>query len=386
MSDWHVISGEYPPQPGGVSDYTAQLCQALARSGHTAHVWAPAAPGQPAESTPQAGVCLHRLKAGFGVRGVRELGARLDELPDPARLLVQYVPQAFGHKGMNLPFCAWLATRRRERLWVMFHEAVVPFGEGRKRTQLIAAVTHAMAALLVNRADRVLVSTPAWESRLRTLKLGPLVSEWLPVPSTLPTRVDALAVAALRQRLLGAGADVLLGHFGTYGAHVEPLVHAVFPPLLAAGPRRRVLLLGNGSQASCQELGRRHVELRARIAATGPLPAAELALHLAACDVLVQPYPDGLSTRRTSLMAGLALGVPCVSNRGRLSEPEWAGWGAVSMADGASAGRLGANVEHLLGADRERAQLGQRGAQLYREHFSMERTLQALQRLAASGG
>src|SRR5207248_6476969 len=30
MIEWHVLTGEYPPQPGGVSDYTRQVARGLA--------------------------------------------------------------------------------------------------------------------------------------------------------------------------------------------------------------------------------------------------------------------------------------------------------------------------------------------------------------------
>ncbi len=38
---WHLLTGEYPPQPGGVSDHTWQVSEGLARAGCAVHVWAP---------------------------------------------------------------------------------------------------------------------------------------------------------------------------------------------------------------------------------------------------------------------------------------------------------------------------------------------------------
>ena len=35
---WQVITGEYPPQPGGVGDYTAQVAAGLAAAGDEVHV------------------------------------------------------------------------------------------------------------------------------------------------------------------------------------------------------------------------------------------------------------------------------------------------------------------------------------------------------------
>src|SRR5262245_59769784 len=60
---WHLVTGEYPPQPGGVADYTRLVAQGLAAAGDTVHVWAARAPGD----TPQdVGVTVHRLPDHFG--------------------------------------------------------------------------------------------------------------------------------------------------------------------------------------------------------------------------------------------------------------------------------------------------------------------------------
>src|SRR5262249_40199976 len=44
---WHLITGAYPPQPGGVSDYTHLVASGLAEAGDMVHVWCPPAAGEP---------------------------------------------------------------------------------------------------------------------------------------------------------------------------------------------------------------------------------------------------------------------------------------------------------------------------------------------------
>ena len=58
------------------------------------------------------------------------LSRALDTAASP-RVLVQYVPHAFGWKGGNLPFCLWLWNRKDRRPWVMFHEVAFPFDRWR---------------------------------------------------------------------------------------------------------------------------------------------------------------------------------------------------------------------------------------------------------------
>jgi hypothetical protein len=121
LQHWHIITGGYPPQPGGVSDYTRLVAVELARAGDVVNIWAPAC----ASTDPiDAGVAVHRLPGHFGPRAIALLDRHLSR--NPARILVQYVPHAFGFKAMNFPFVSWLYARRRANISVMFHEVAYP--------------------------------------------------------------------------------------------------------------------------------------------------------------------------------------------------------------------------------------------------------------------
>jgi glycosyltransferase involved in cell wall biosynthesis len=151
----------------------------------------------------------------------------------------------------------------------------------------------------------------------------------------------------------------------------------VLPPLLADGSRV-ALLVGRGGEAFASTLRQRHPELTASVYATGGLPAADAAAHLAACDVLVQPYPDGVSARRTTVMAGLALGVPTVTTHGALTEPVWKEDGAVALAPADAPRELVARAEALLADGAERRRLVERATVVYATRFALERTIARL--------
>jgi hypothetical protein len=80
---WQLITGEYPPEPGGVSDYTRLVACGLAEAGDHVDVWAPpyAEPG-----SSDAGVNVHRLSGRFDPRALAVLGtaARSERLPIPS--------------------------------------------------------------------------------------------------------------------------------------------------------------------------------------------------------------------------------------------------------------------------------------------------------------
>ena len=319
--NWHLITGEYPPQPGGVSDYTFLVAHALAEVGQSVTVWCPPAAGPtPGDSR----VAVHRELGSISRADLRRVDVLLDAEPSPRRLLVQWVPHAYGRQALNLPFCRWVqrrATRHGDVVDVLVHEAFVAFA-GSWKQHLAAIVQRLMVRILLRNATRAWVTIPAWADRLwpHVRKNLPIV--WLPVPSTIPVMDRPEDIAAVRAKFLG-GAKHLVGHFGTYGPHVANQLRLALVGLLAAVPTAKVLLLGRNGDGFRESFLQDNPQVANRLIAPGEQEPAELSASLSACDLFVQIYGGGISSRNTSLMACLAHGRAVVATAGPLTEPLW---------------------------------------------------------------
>ncbi|MFY9572452.1 MAG: glycosyltransferase [Blastocatellia bacterium] len=282
---------------------------------------------------------------------------------------------------MNLAFCLWLwkrAVLHRDALELMVHEPYLPFREGSIRQNLVAVVHRLMTIVLLNAARRVWISVPAWESRLRPYALARrLEFKWLPVPSTIPRIEDGDGVSAIRSRYVGAE-GVLLAHFGPYIRQISDVMFLLLPTLLRHHCNLSVLLLGKGSASLYERLVREHSDLAMRIHAPGPLPADELSRHLSACDVMIQPYPDGVSSRRTSVMAGLSHGLAIVTTTGPQTESLWAESGAVLLAAAGDVASMRRLTEEVTADERQRKHLTGAARLLYKECFDLSATIVAL--------
>ena len=371
---WHIITGEYPPAVGGVADYTQLVARGLAAAGDAVTVWTPTG----GEATDH-GVTVRVLPDRYGLRSLRRLGRELDRKSSP-RILVQYVPQAFGWRGGNLPFCFWLWLRRGDRPWVMFHEVAYPFDQGAPfRLRALAVVNRLMARFVSRAAHRAFVSIPAWRPDVQALASADTSIEWLPIPSTLPVVDDPEGTTAVKQRY--APGRPLVGSFGTFGRQVRALLRDSLP-LLAARSDAAVLLLGRDSDLMAHEVGVAHPLLARRVFGTGSLTIEQLSVHIRACDVMLQPYPDGVSTRRTSAMAALAHERALVTTAGSLTEAFWALDHAAILMPADDPGRLVDAAVSLLSDPSRRAVLGARALALYRGRFDVAHTIKALRRPA----
>jgi glycosyltransferase involved in cell wall biosynthesis len=374
--DWHIVTGEYPPHCGGVGDYTRLIARRLAAVGDSVTVWAPFTAADPPSD---AGVTVRVLPDRYGLRSLRVLSRELDATGS-ARVLVQYVPQAFGWKGGNVPFCLWLRLRRDRHPWVMFHEVAYPFEAGdRLPRRALAAVNRLMAHLVSRAAHRAFVSIPAWRREVESLAVAGTSIEWLPVPTTVTVVGDPEATTATRRRY--STGRPIVGCFGTFGPHLRDELHECLPPL-AKQADCSILLIGRDSDAMVSELASRHPDLAHRLHGTGLLSAEEVSLHIHACDVMLQPYPDGVSTRRTSAMAALAHERALVTTAGELTEAFWGLDHAAILVPAADSVGLAAAVAALLADPMRQAQLGSRAVALYRSRFDVAHTVKALRRKA----
>src|SRR6185436_12948618 len=105
-----------------------------------------------------------------------------------------------------------------------------------------------MAAVLLRASATTYLSTPTWTRYLGIW--GPASAPMIPipVPSTVPVSDDPGGVASWRRRFEGPSGDSpVVGHFGTYGDHLERELSAAIPAILHAEPRARFVCVGRGS-------------------------------------------------------------------------------------------------------------------------------------------
>jgi glycosyltransferase involved in cell wall biosynthesis len=361
---WHILTGEFPPATGGVGDYTAQLASELQRAGDRVTVWTPG------QTLPD---CFGRATTDVLQSAFRE---------SPGIVLLQYVPNALGARGMNLGFCRWLRAFSHEGadVRVMFHEPYFYFTAARPWRNVLALVQRLMARTLIDASKHVYVSTNTWRRYLHVPAATPF--DVLPIPSNIPCASDAGTVDRMRHAI-GADASGIVGHFGTYGDDIADALLGVLPAIAARVPAARFAFIGAGSREFVSRLAGTRADIASRSWASGHLDATAVSSALRACDLLAQPYPDGITTRRTSAMAGLQHGVPTITTSGALTETVWAESRGVSLARAGSGPEFAEQVDALLRDRGAAAALGRRGADTYLKHFSLQRTLAVLRSASA---
>lgn len=347
MQRLHLLGGKLDAV-GGVGDYTSLLAGALSARGVTTHIWDATMPG-----------ARRRIRAAL--------------LEEPAPVLVQYVPNAFGARGANVSFCAWLLalSRQGHDVRVMFHEPYFYFSAHPLRNGL-AVVQRLMAAILLRAGTVSYLSTDTWRTYLTPYAPPGRPFVTLPIPATVTRCANPAREREWRSKLLTGGTRFLVGHFGTFGHDVGTALRPILTALLTTRPDVTIVCAGRGSESFVDALRRSNPHDALRILATGSLSSEEIAAVLRACDVLIQPYPDGVTMRRTSIMAGIANEVATVSSHGELTEPAWSESGALALAPAGDPAAHLQQVSRLLDNEADRRAQALRAVALYDARCSID--------------
>ncbi len=320
------LTGEYPPMQGGIGDFTALLADRLADRGLEPAVLT----ARGARTVRDGRVPVEPSLPHWGWTTWPVVLGEVDRWR-PKVVHLQYQAAAFSmHPAIHL--LPWWLRRRRPHLGlaVTFHDLRVPYllpGAGPIRLlalRLLARGCHAVAT--TNEPDRRTLQS--WlPGGHRRPSLIPLAGETPPDPPSPDAR------RRVREGLGIGGDELTICFFGLLNRSkgIDHLLQAL-AQVRGEGLRPRLLLLGATAGASdptnvtygeaiLAEAAR--LGLDSLLTWAGYVPREELGAYFQAADIAALPFTDGVSLRRTSLIAVLAHGLPLVTTTP--AEPEAAG-------------------------------------------------------------
>ncbi|NLT43097.1 MAG: glycosyltransferase family 4 protein [Anaerolineae bacterium] len=358
-----LVAGEYPPQQGGLGDFTRCLAGALVNEGCRVTVLAPR------EATPVDPAWTFEVRAeagGWGPADVLRV-RRLAQGYDVVNL--QYQAAAY---GMRVPIHLLPWACGRVPLVTTFHDLRVPYlfpKAGPVRRWAVRALMRGSAAAIVtNEEDVASARADSPQARLHLVRIGSNVD---PVPVGPEER------RSMRARYEFPDEAVVVGYFAFLNASKGgmELVRAV-----AEGRRQgvdlRLLFIGGDVGASDPTNAAYAARVFAEAEAlglgtclyrTGYLDQAGVSAAFAAADICALPFLDGASYRRGSLMAALAHGMPVVTTTpavpvAGLSEGE-----SVRLVAPGDVAALAKALVDLAGQPEERRRLGEAAQRLSRQ-------------------
>ena len=298
-----IIFPVLPPTIDGIGDHTALLAEAMSsvfdvRVLTAQPDWAPVDQVDVVQAFD-----LTRRK------GILRAFEAISSNP-PDWVFLQFNQYSYGRWGVN-PYLPLLLRRLRRlprppRIAWMAHEDFIPIRNF--KSLVFGLIQRAQFFALGRSADLVLTTIEPWIERFETWFPRSTMAV-LPVGANIPTATTDRRVA---RSALGISDDhFVVGYFGS--TRVDRRITAVCQMVSA--------LREDGHNAILLYVGADGTRVRELLAAelvidAGTLDAQHVANTLVASDLYAAPYIDGVSGRRGGFLAGLKLGLPCLSNVG----------------------------------------------------------------------
>jgi glycosyltransferase involved in cell wall biosynthesis len=342
-----LLTAEYPPQPGGVGDYTRRLAQSLIAIGHDVAVitmydqrlticHVSSAPEDPPSALGKR-TALHAPSApsNWGWRCWHDIMAALDCLR-PDLLHIQYQTGAYGmHPAIN--FLPWRLRQLPSYppLIVTFHDLLEPYlfpkAGPLRRWVTLRLAQDAHAVIVTNEDDAQQLAHQGRQKALAFLPFStrpPAPTSVIPIGSNIPCAPPPDYARHTWRERLGVGQDdFLVAYFGLVSPSkgLDILVDAL--ALWRSARVSRLLVIGGAAtapqdrtfaaalQTQIERLG-----LAERVIRTGHVDEATVSAYLLAADCVALPFRDGASLRRGSLLAALGHGCAVVTTQDKLSK------------------------------------------------------------------
>ncbi|MCZ6916712.1 MAG: hypothetical protein O7I93_08045 [Gemmatimonadetes bacterium] len=326
-----VVSPGYPENPGGVTDHTKRLVAHWTSEGHRVEIV-----NGTTDSAPAIADRLARLET--------------------AALLIQYVPFLYGRRGLSRfpESVARHAKARDIRVTTFVHEPWVP--PTRVPWLVLSPLQRRQLRRLVSVTDEVVTAVPTWRDML-----GP-TAELVYVGSTL----ESVAPSKTPHQPITSPVVFSPLASGLRWDWIEAAVRAIGaePGLIAVG--------ADDDAVSRAEHVKRWYRPEWRW--LGHLPSTEVRSILERAPLVLAPFVDGTTGRRTSLLSAQSAGARVMAATGHLHDPMFDSGPIHVAASLQEFARMAKAVWHSTDSADERG----RRLQWYAEHFDpvmLDRTL-----------
>ncbi|MBI3950637.1 MAG: glycosyltransferase family 4 protein [Acidobacteria bacterium] len=365
-----VLCPDFPPDRSGLADHTAALAEHLAAHVEVIIITSQHQAGDEIEPLTRIRVLTQIPR--WDWPGIQIVSRLLRQL-EPDWLLVQYVPHMYGRGGVNLmlPLWLWWWRWRGGAVLLLIHELYIPWSLAPRR--IFAAVAQRlMLVMSIAAARRVGVSTEVWHRKLeRLFPFWRSRFHHLPTPSNIPVaQLSESERTSVRQQIGLASDELVLGYFGTL--HDSKLMEYVMESLHrleTAGQRARLLCIGPASEELIQSLNGISHQWNDRVICTGYLESSRVSQYLSVTDIFLLPLIDGVSSRRSSLMAAFSHKVPIVATFGEGTDRTLLESAALALSPVEDESAFLENVCALAADETRRRQLGEAGGKLYQNQF-----------------
>ena len=302
------ITNNLPPLVDGVGDYTYNIARQFAVNGHRVYI---ACRFNPAINTHVEGITILPMVKAWNwschkpiCKLIREKGIEVVSL--------QYVPHGFHPKGLPFPLIRLMHKIKKcnVKTFIFCHELFVlpvPFNVHRC---ILSSLMRYITRKIIFSCDCVATSNDFYKSLIyRYTGLTKPVAV-IPIASNIPIQDYSITSLKLFRKTIARENEIILSFLGN--RNLQTSLNVINKLLKKGFP---VVPLFIGKTSSCYD------NIPPNAVKTGVLDVCSLSKYIQVSDLLLMPEDNefGCSFKSGVLAAGLTVGVPVVTSRGKMT-------------------------------------------------------------------
>lgn len=376
---WHIICFRAPPMISSLGNYALTTALNLAHRGYKVYFWTSKLNDEISKNNP-SNFTLQSLDDAENSPYTENLSHILENDKQHGKVLWYYEPNT------NKEFCQklkiWASKKPKNTSFsLIIHkplESSYTFSS-LKNLYSYLKEKHLLKDLLGS-VNEVFITAPYLKEKIKKLlrKEKKLPIHWLPLQSNIKYIKDEERAQNIR-KAFAPESQFLLGSFGSY--HDKPQVKELNKQiflLLNKHPERFFLCLGRNSSDFVAKFKKFYPYLEAQIEATGELDYPAVSAHIQACDIMIQPYPNGITAKNTSLLTSLSHEKAILTTKGPRTESFWLNKNCLSLYEENSELDFLEKFDSIIYDSSIKKSLEKKAGQTYKNFFSPNKTIQKL--------
>lgn len=385
-----IVTQNLPPAICGVGDYATLFAQELVQQNPELKIAFLTRPSQqPGVNYAAEGIAQDFLNQAE-IYPVAPFQWKLKYLPSLLKTVrqsgattihIHYVPQMYYRAGVGIALSVFglLLRLMGLHLVVTFHELYIP-GSLNLKLFLIGLIQRLSFFLLLIAANEIVVTTGLRAQLLRrwlwgqARKAQKIVVE--PVGSNFPasSALSNQQVLQLRQKWGLPSTGLVLSCVGQLRLQQPEWLLATLKAVQIHQPEACLLLIGNRAD----KLPPNHpLRQQSNVIFTGHCSASEVSTLLSLSSIYLLPLDDGVSGRRTALVAALQHGLPIVSTKGHNTEPAFTDALPLLLAPVSQPAEFVRLATELANNPAKRLELGRQAQAYYQTNFAWEKIVKS---------
>jgi len=367
-----MVSGDFPPIKGGISDYTKMLFNGVGKSLGKDNVFLITSKDALRENKN----IINKIKK-WNLISIIRIFSLIKKI-NPGIVHIQYPASRYAfNPAINLLPLLMKIGRCHIYIVSTLHEF--------SNRSLLGKLRLSFNIIF---SDKILVVSEKYIKNIIDF-LWPLKNFlkkkiiYIPIgPNIVPSQITPEEIKKTREGITKSSQDKILCYFGSIRAEkgIELLINAFEELISELIPQKiKLIFIGQCNGEYCLKIKNlvRKRELSQNITFTGHLPSRNISKYIFASDICVLPFPDGVSTKRGSFLVPLFHNIPIITTKSNLTPLELLNRKNIILIEPNNKDSLKKEIRNLI-VNQKQQNIIEQTSLFLKEYFSWENIIKKI--------